>query len=951
MEHQNNVDNTSSTFLRQDALTRLEWNKITQYLAGFATFPHSKKTFSELEPWLELEDRNFFFTATSEMLDLNTETNGISLESFDFTLFQNFLQRGALLSPQALYQILITLKLCHSIQSFFKYEKSRATKYPNLFNLSNDLKPHMELHAKLNKSVDMDGNILSSASPELHSARSRLEHAKRKIVEQLDEILKKQDIRNALQDDVWMLRDGHYVLPIRADRKSGIEGIPRGVSQSGSTVFIEPQALAMQQAQLEKAQNDVEVEEQRILRELSKDCYLVHEDILSSSEILTQFDNIIARTKFAGVIHGIKPEFLKPRDLNPRFSLINAKHPLFLLENKKCIANDLHLAPKSQGETSPYVWVLSGPNAGGKTVAMKTVGIIALMAKAGLFVSCDKAEIQDYENIFVELGDRQNREEDLSTFSGHLAQIKRISEQANELSLILLDEGFVGTDPAIGVAMARSTLEYFSVKKATVIITTHFSNLKTLADNDSRFFNGSMEFEPHKLLPTYKLLNGIPGQSYAIELAERMGLNNNIIQKARTYYGSESERMENLLKELQLKRIEINEELTKQNLLTQKLDSEFKSLKNEKEQLSELRGDLVENYRNKLQKRLNAFENRLEIRERQFEKQKETLLREIHEISHKETIENNLEISQAQQNNLSEKNQNKLAPAQKKEIINTAKPQKLSGFEALSGIKLPKTTSAKSSPNYQSLDEKAERFRAPKNMSSRSLLDEARMSLQSLKNSFDDIEEQLHDDLDTLQEIEKSTKEKVRSAQQTAKEAQSQGRSPEFWKPGMSAKSTKLKEKGVVLKTADSKGNIECQFGILKIKIPYHELIPGNETLPKQNSSSPQKSSLNVKPLTKNFKKYHNLQDSEIPPTLQHGGNTIQLLGCTVDESLDKLDIELDKMHRMDVDRVVIIHGHGMGKIKESVRRHLEDSSYKLRFRGGRHGEGGDGVTIVEFDE
>ena len=659
MEHENNIDNRSQTFLRNDALMRLEWNKITSYLASYSVFPHSKKLLSHLEPWLDFDERDFYFTTTSEMLDLNTLGNGISLETFDFSLFENLLRRGAILSSLALFQILITLKLCQSIQSFFKQEKARAIKYPTLFQLANELKPQIDLLARLNKSVDINGDILSSASPELHSARSRLENAKRKIVEHLEEILKKQDVRNSLQDNVWMLREGRYVLPVRSDRKTGIEGIPRGVSQSGSTVFIEPHALAVQHSNLEKAQSDVEIEENKILRELSKDCYLVHEDILFSSEILTKFDLISARTKFAGAIDGIRPHFLEAKENNARFSLLNAKHPLFLLEKKQCVANDLQLMPQKNGESSPKIWVLSGPNAGGKTVAMKTVGVTALMAKAGLFVSCEKAEILDYQNIYVELGDRQNREEDLSTFSGHLSQLKKIAEEANELTLILLDEGFVGTDPAIGVAMARATLEFFSNKKATVIITTHFSNLKTLADGDHRFFNGSMEFEPHKLLPTYKLLNGIPGQSYAIELAERMGLNNEIIQKARSYYGNESQRMENTLKDLQLKRIEVTEELQQQNLLTKKLENELKSLHHEKEKLSELRSSLVEGYRSKLQKRLNAFENRLEIRERQFEKQKDSLLRDLSEKTYTNNTETTITADNSAMNSNNKVTQNK----------------------------------------------------------------------------------------------------------------------------------------------------------------------------------------------------------------------------------------------------------------------------------------------------
>jgi DNA mismatch repair protein MutS2 len=341
--------------------------------------------------------------------------------------------------------------------------------------------------------------------------------------------------------------------------------------------------------------------------------------------------------------------------------------------------------------------------------------------------------ISDYENIFVELGDRQSREDDLSTFSGHLAQIKRIAECANDKTLILLDEGFVGTDPAVGVAMARSTLEFFCTKNATVIITTHFSNLKTLADNDTRFCNGSMEFEPNALQPTYKLLNGIPGQSYAIELAIRMGLDNAIIQNARKYYGSEAQRMENILKELQLKNIAVKKELQEQEDLTKKLEKEFYSLQKERQEFIEHKKSLVNTYRTKLQKRLNAFENRLEIRERQFEKLKDTMQREIEAALPSAAIDSNQTIQHASPQDFDEKQHETSAHLADKY---NAKPKKLTSFEDLSKLKLLKKPSTSANSQTFSLDENAEKFRAPKHLSSRSLLDEAKLSLQILKNSL-----------------------------------------------------------------------------------------------------------------------------------------------------------------------------------------------------------------------
>ncbi|RDB35916.1 MAG: hypothetical protein DCC88_07660 [Spirobacillus cienkowskii] len=947
MEHENNIDNSKEFFLYNDTLLRLEWQKITHYLAHFAIFPHSKMALLQLTPWISKEERNFYFKATREMLELHTMGQSLSLEPFDAELFKNLLPKGAVLSPLALFHISISLKLAEVIQHFFKGEKAKSGKYASLCALAEQLHPLPALSATLKRSIDAAGSILSSASPELESARSRYEHAKRKIVEQLETILKKQDIKTSLQDNVWMLRDGRYVLPVRTDRKSAVEGIPRGVSQSGSTVFIEPHALSLQHAQLEKAQTDIEIEENRIILQLSKECYQHFEVILKNIETLTEFDKLYAQTKLASLLHGVEPTFLEQSTLSPRFRLTQARHPLFLLENKKCVANDLYLEPQHDGQNSPLVWVLSGPNAGGKTVAMKTIGITVLMAKAGLFVACEKAEIIDYENIFVELGDRQSREDDLSTFSGHLAQIKRIAESANDKTLILLDEGFVGTDPAVGVAMARSTLEFFCTKNATVIITTHFSNLKTLADNDARFCNGSMEFEPSALQPTYKLLNGIPGQSYAIELAIRMGLDNAIIQNARKYYGSEAQRMENILKELQLKNIAIKKELHEQEDLTKKLEKEFYSLQKERQEFIEHKKSLVNNYRTKLQKRLNAFENRLEIRERQFEKLKDTMQREFEAALPNAAFDTHQTAQRSAPKDYDEKQQEIPATLSDK---NNAKPKKLTSFEDLSKLKLIKKSSTSQNSQTFSLDEKAEKFRAPKHHSSRALLDEAKLSLQILKNSYDTIEDSLHKDIDhLLHEQDKTNAEQKQSSKKIIEEARQQKHDAEFWQAGMKVRSQKFKENGTVLKPADSKGIVECQFGMIKVKVPHYDLTLSNA--PQANNPlNYNKKTLSSKKQTLYKSAKPNSVDADIAPVLPHSGNSIDLRGKTVDDALDKLDLELDKMNRMLVQNVVVIHGHGLGKVKEAVRKYLETTSYKLRFRNGRHGEGGDGVTIIEFD-
>lgn len=788
MEHENTQnDKDDLGLLKQDALQRLEWHRLTEYLAASAIFPHTKDLLQQLKPDLSNQERNFLTQATAEALELYKRNIQLGLVPFSLESFEKSLPKGALLPALALYQIFLVLRLSQSLLSSLKQAAAR-TPCETLQSLALELKPQPYLLADIQKSVDEKGDILSSASAELKAARARLEHSKRKITEQLDKLINQTHVKEALQDPIWVLRDGRYVLPVRTDRKSNVDGISRGVSQSGSTLFIEPNAIANEYILFERAQSDVEVEEHKVIKDLSQKCYLVCDDIITCTQVLTQFDEIFARAQFTRSIEGEECHLLEGHSrTSVRFSFLKAKHPLFLLEKKKCTPNDLELS-------TPNIWVISGPNAGGKTVAMKTVGLCVLMAKAGLYIPCEKGQCLNFDSVFVELGDRQSRQDDLSSFSGHLLQIKKILEHANDKTLILLDEGFIGTDPAIGMALARATLEYLAEKNATVVITTHFSNLKQLSDSDPRFLNASMEFEPKSLSPTYKLLNGIPGQSYALELAQRMKLDPKLIEKARSYFGGEAQRMENMLSDLQKKRIELDENLKNQNSLLEKLQIDAEKFESQRKHFVDASENLVDSYRNKLQKRLNAFENRLEIRTRQFEREKEALLKKV-EPEVEPVVE-----------------KEKPVESKKRE---TPKGKKLtvSSFEDLEKFQFQKQTAQE---EEKDLDHQLQRTRQPKKLTSRALLDEANESLDFLKKSFSDIEKKFQSEAHKISQTTAKTPQKPAAAHV---------RPPEYWKAGMKVKCPRFQGAGVVLRPADHKGNVECQFGLVKVKIPSPELI------------------------------------------------------------------------------------------------------------------------------
>ena len=1002
--------------LRADALFRLEWHRIAQALADEAVLPGTQAKLLQFEPWIDPLEREWIFSATEEVRNALSAGTGVALSPFDFEQVRAPLGRQAVLPARGLYEIYTLTLLAKAASEFVKLElrqQAGTSRYPHTLELFSQIIPQPRLCEQLKISVDADGNLLSTASPELRSSRGRLENAKRKIVESLESLLRKNSVRDALQDTVWTIRDGRYVLPVRADRKGDITGIPRGVSQTGSTLFIEPIELASAQNQVEQAEVDVQLEEARVLRALSELAASVREPLFAAAEILSRYDDLCARAKLSHKLDGQRPHFHSQREELPAFSFEHARHPLFILENKKCRENDLSLTNYYSGSPNaasvmPRVWVISGPNAGGKTVAMRTVGLLTLMAHGGLFIPAENPSLYEFQDVFVELGDRQSREDDLSTFSGHLLHLKKVIDLCSERTLVLLDEGFVGTDPALGSSMARATLEYFAQQNTTVIITTHFSSLKTLADADPRFLNASMEFEPKQLRPTYLLLNGVPGQSYALELATRLGFEPSILKTALAYHGEEAQKLESLLADLQRKRADMADELESSRKLNLKLEQELGALRDERKSIEELRGTLVDGYRTKLQKRLNAFENRLEIRERQYERHKEELLRESREaateasraVAHSAGHAAGIAVGNTPANSSADsaptKNESRLEFSRRHAAdaanANAAsahadrnKPRSgiaaAHDFSALAHFAFP-TRPGQPSPAASAknaLDEQAKRFRPPAKMTPRDLLDEARESLATLGESFDSIAEDFDSEVSELAELENKTSARVAKTKTDVQKARNpvpaaHQRPAGFWQPKMRVKAAQWREVGEVLRSADSKGMVECQFGLIKAKVSHEQLLTLQDAAQKTpfttKAATPPPAKFVATPkLTAppppqpkptgpvkfagkgsgKVSREKNLVDTTIEPAFPHGGNSVDLRGKLVDSALEKLEQYLDRAWREDINPIVIVHGHGTGRVKSAVREFLAGASYNLKFRPGSSGEGGDGATVVVF--
>ena len=941
-----------------DALDRLDWARITSALSECATLDSVKKKLQNLVAIEAPDKRAHQFSCQREIRMLESAQGTLALKPFQSETLLPPLRRGSLLGLDQLWQVCGLLDTCQSLVALHKSIRQSNLVVPHIQDILSKILPAPDLLGRLRLSVDEKPSLLSTASPALRSLRSRVEAARRKVEEQLGDLLKRTQIRDALQDTVWMQRDGRYVLPVRTDRKSEVSGVTRGLSGSGSTVFVEPAELSGAQSQLENEVSQMQIEEARILRELSEMCHNQFDLISNNCTLLEILDDVRARARFADRIGGVEPQFHQDRKNGPAFSFGKAVHPFFVLEGKSAVSNDLTLQKNAL--------VISGPNAGGKTVAMKTATILTLMALSGLGVTATFGLVYEFDSVCIEMGDRQNILDDLSTFSGHLVQIQKILSVASEKTLIVLDEGFVGTDPTLGVALARATLEALADLGATTIITTHFSGLKGLAEADSRFQNASLEFEPQGLRPTYKLLSDVPGQSFAIELATRLGLPSSLLSKAREYAGEESLRVEKLLAELAEKRDEWERNLKEQESLIDLVKQERAELENFNSDIAGLRRDLEERLEEKFQKRFNVFENQLSIRERQFERAKRQELMNLAQTSSGSDSASSQLVSasgspgSAQD---SHRNADRNGPNRsKKDPTPTrehgdSKEVSLTGFQSLAKFHFPEQRG--SDWNEAQLNSKLPaplKTKDVSKMSTRDLLDEASETLDDLKSGWQGDALLLSDDLDTLSEMvqAKTGKTQKKRLLEAAKVPAASPSTPRrAFEKGDKVRAAQFRDPGIVLSKADSKGNVECQFGLVKAKIPSH-LLELKSVAAASTPSTNKKISNQTFPVVKAQKlsaTSSQRMDMGLDTVLPHKGNTLDVRGALVDTALDKVDEFLDKCWRQDISPLVIVHGHGTGKVKQGVREYLNTCGYKLRWRPGTSGEGADGATIVQLED
>ncbi len=372
------------------------------------------------------------------------------------------------------------------------------------------------------EAFDADGKLVDHASDALGPLRRALASIKATLEKRMDSLLTDERFAPYLQDQYYTQREDRYVLPVRTDGKGFVRGIVHGTSQSAATLFIEPEEIVDLNNRMKLAEADVADEERRILTEFSGWVAEEADAFTESTAIAEVLDVVAAAAKMADDTVSAEPIL----DEAPRIALLHARHPLMLLAERRCVANDVTVAA---GTTL----LVSGPNAGGKTVALKTVGLAALMARAGLHLTAESGSVIGwFTDIVTDIGDAQNLEKDLSTFSGHMVNLRELLRTAGSGTLVLVDEIAVGTDPDQGAALAQAVLEALAEKGVTSLVTTHYERLKSLGASDPRFANASVGFDLERLEPTFKLHLGSPGSSGALAVARRMGIAAPVVERA-----------------------------------------------------------------------------------------------------------------------------------------------------------------------------------------------------------------------------------------------------------------------------------------------------------------------------------------------------------------------------------------------------------------------------------
>ena len=566
----------------EKSLKTLEFIKIRDMLKEMADTASGKDSCANLRPYTELVSINEALSKTTEAASMIMRKGRLSLGGArDITAAVKRSSVGGILNIQELLHIGDFLRACGSAKNYAKAnDKNEA--YPILTPMFEGILPANNLSSEIERCILNEQEIADSASPALSSVRRGIKVANDRIKEHLNSIIHSQTYKTVLQDAVITMRGGRYCVPVRADSRKDFPGIVHDQSGSGATLFMEPMSVVNLNNKIKELHIEEAKEIEKILASLSQLVYEHADILLTNLSLLTELDFVFAKGKLSVDMMGTEPVFNDRGYINIR----RGRHPL--LNRDTVVPTDIYLGKDFN------TLLITGPNTGGKTVSLKTLGLFTLMGQAGLHIPAfDNSELSVFDEVFADIGDEQSIEQSLSTFSGHMSNIVKILEEVTSFSLVLLDELGAGTDPTEGAALAVSIIEYLKARGVRSAVTTHYSELKVYALQTEGIENASCEFDVDSLRPTYKLLIGVPGKSNAFAISRRLGLSEDIINFAKETLSKEDKRFEDLITDLEISRKAVQAEQERAALYRQEAEKLKEDIEEQKQKLADRREKML----------------------------------------------------------------------------------------------------------------------------------------------------------------------------------------------------------------------------------------------------------------------------------------------------------------------------------------------------------------------
>lgn len=562
----------------------LELHKVLKMLSDMASNDRTRQMALDLEPCTDYDTVCLEMDKTSQALELAVSFG--TPPFYDIKDVNASLRRaasGARISLKELLEIKSLLNQIGALSDWYSHCENTATELDYLFS---NLRPNKYLQEKLERSIISEDEISDAASPELAAIRRKINRAGSKLRETLDKMIRSESVQKFLQENIVTMRDGRFVLPVKAECRGKIQGLIHSSSATGQTVFIEPMSVVEANNDIRMLEGQEQEEIERIITELCRECGECAEELMGSYEVCTELNLYFAKANLGAKMKACAPEITCDGVLR----LNKARHPL--IDMKKAVPIDISLGEKHNA------LIITGPNTGGKTVALKTAGLLSAMVMCGMLIPVsDGSSVSVFSHILADIGDNQSIEQSLSTFSSHTNKVIEIIKLADENSLVLLDELGSGTDPVEGAALAVAIIERLKCQGAKLMVSTHYQELKLYAIEGEDVENASCEFDPETLRPTYRLITGSPGKSNAFSISASLGMPEDVIAEAKSLVSEENTRFEKVVAQLEDARRQLDKQNEELRLLKAETEENNRKLKAELEEIEKNKEQQLEQAR------------------------------------------------------------------------------------------------------------------------------------------------------------------------------------------------------------------------------------------------------------------------------------------------------------------------------------------------------------------